>query len=87
MKLYEMIIDDGTEVFKAIRPAKDLKSLKTQYGGNGEIIRIKDVTEYWTNNGLVFSDSGIDFLVKVLQQAQYGKTEIEMITALIKTLG
>lgn len=45
MKAYEMIIDGGENVFKCVRPAKDVKQLKYIYGGNGEMVRIKDVTE------------------------------------------
>lgn len=45
MKAYEMIIDGGENVFKCVRPAKDVKQLKDIYGGNGEMVRIKDVTE------------------------------------------
>ncbi len=87
MKIYEMIIDDGEQVFKAIRPAQNIKSLKAQYGGNGEFVRIKDVTEEWITGGHLCTESGIDFLIKTLQKAQYGIQEIEIISSLIRTIG
>ena len=44
MKAFEMIIEDGERVFKCVRPAKDINQVKQIYGGNGDFVRIKDVT-------------------------------------------
>lgn len=45
MKAYEMIVDDGQNVYKVTRAAKNLKELKSVYGGNGEFVQIKEVTD------------------------------------------
>lgn len=78
MKLYEMIVDDGQNVFKAVRPAKDVKELKYIYGGNGEFVRIKDVTK----------DYPIDteYLRRVLrgkENGHFGEAETDIICALV----
>lgn len=44
-RMYEMIIDDGQQVFKAVRCGYTDADVVMRYGGNGEIVRIKDVTE------------------------------------------
>lgn len=50
MKLFECIVDDGKNVFKAIAAAKNRKELLDIYGGNGTFQKITDVTkEYFTN--------------------------------------
>lgn len=78
MKLYEMIIDGGQDVFKMVRPAKDVKELKYIYGNNGEFVRIKDVTE----------DYPIDteYLRRVLtgkENGHFGEVETDIICALV----
>ncbi len=81
MKLYEMIIEDGENVFKAIRPANSIKELKYIYGGNGEFVRIKEVT----------SDYPIDteYLRRVLtgrENGHFGEIETDIICALVGRL-
>lgn len=44
MKLFECIVDDGKDVFKTNCVAKNKKDLLSVYGGNGEFISIKDIT-------------------------------------------
>ena len=80
MKAYEMIIDDG-HVFKCVRPAKDIKQLKEIYGGNGEFVRIKDVTEQYPID--------VDIIRKVLQGQRagtFGEVETDIICALVQRL-
>ena len=43
--MLSMIINDGEKVFKVCRGAKSVAALKKEYGGNGEFVRVKDVTE------------------------------------------
>lgn len=79
MKAYEMIIDSGETVFKCVRPAKDIKQLKYIYGGNGEMVRIKDVTEEYGID--------LDYLRDVLlgkQIGHFGKVEIDLIIAIMQ---
>lgn len=45
MKAFEMIIEDREHVFKCVRPARNVNELKKIYGGNGDFVRIKDVTQ------------------------------------------
>lgn len=45
MKLFKAYFDCGDDCFKVIRPAEDKKKFISQYGGNGEIIKMEDVTE------------------------------------------
>jgi len=44
-RMFEVIVDGGEHVFKTSRIARDEKDFRSVYGGNGEIVRIKDVTE------------------------------------------
>ncbi len=79
MKAFEMIIEDGNHVFKCVRPAKDIKQLKYIYGGNGDFVRIKDVTaEYGID---------LDYLRKVLTgqaNGHFGEIETDIICALVQ---
>lgn len=78
MKAYEMIIDDG-HVFKCVRPAKDVKQLKDIYGGNGEFVRIKDVTEEYGID--------VDYLRRVLSgqtMGHFGEVETDIICSLVQ---
>lgn len=45
MKIYKAYLDDGKNLYKVFRPSDSKKSFIEQYGGNGEIIKIEDVTE------------------------------------------
>lgn len=84
MKAYEMIIENGvydTLVYKEIRPAKDVKQLKEIYGGNGEFVRIKDVTEFYPID--------LDALRKTLtgkQTGTFGEVETDIIVSLVGRL-
>lgn len=81
MKAYEMIIEDREHVFKCVRPAKDVKQLKEIYGGNGEFVRIKDVTEQFPID--------VDIIRKVLQGQRtgtFGEVETDIICALVQRL-
>ncbi len=80
MKAYEMIIDDG-HVFKCVRPAESVKQLKYIYGGNGEMVRIKDVTEEYPLD--------LDYLRKVLRgqaNGHFGEVETDIICSLVQRL-
>lgn len=79
MRAYEMIIDSKDSVFKCVRPAKDVKQLKYIYGGNGEMVRIKDVTEEY----------GIDlsYLRNVLTgkcNGHFGEIETDLIISIVQ---
>ena len=74
-KMYTMIIDDGKDVYKVSRIAKNLKSLKNECGGNGEFIKITDTTEQHPISDLKVTEA--------LKNAGFGKVEIEAIRTLL----
>ena len=78
MKLYECIIDDGKDVFKEIVPVKNKKQLFEQYGGNGDFVKIKDVTGEYLN------ESSIKCLNESLVKAGWGEGERKMLCALLE---
>ena len=45
MKMFKTYFDDGDTCFKVIRPAESKSQFYSRFGGNGEIIKIDDVTE------------------------------------------
>ena len=44
-RVFELIIDDGSNVFKVYETAKNKSEAEKSAQGNGEIVRIKDVTD------------------------------------------
>ena len=78
MKLYECIVDDGTDVFKTMTAAKNKKELLSVYGGNGSFEKIKDVTKEY------FTEDTPDKLASDLQKCGWGRGEIELIRALVE---
>lgn len=78
MKLFECIIDDGWDVFKSMLAAEDEETLLKIYGGNGEFVRIKDVT---CNH---LTDESPELLAKSLKSGGWGKAEIALIVALLR---
>jgi len=44
-RVYELILDDGQDVFKCLVPAKDVADACSYVRGNGEVVRCLDVTE------------------------------------------
>ena len=44
MKVFEVIVDDGKEVFKSVCSAKSKRALRKIYGGNGDFIKVTDIT-------------------------------------------
>lgn len=76
-----MIIENGEHVFKNVRPAKNIKELKQIYGGNGDFVRIKDVTQEYPLD--------VDYLRKVLRGeniGHFGEIETDIICALVQRL-
>ena len=76
MRAFEMIIEDRDDVYKLVRPAKSEKQLKEIYGGNGEFVRIKDVTE----DTIICLKN----LRETLEKAGYGKNETDIIVSMIQ---
>lgn len=77
MKLYEIIIDDGKDVYKSLQVAKGKKDLINKVGGNGEIVRIKDVSkEYLT-------EESAELLDETLLKAGWGYAERKILCDLL----
>lgn len=78
-KAYEMIINEGLDVYKVLKAEKYPKKIKQSYGGEGEIIRIKDVTESYPID--------VDYLRKVLRgqtMGHFGEVETEIICSILE---
>ena len=77
MKLYECIVDDGTNIFKTTVASKNKKELLNVYGGNGTFEKITDITQ--------LTDSiGVDLLRDTLIRNGYGNNETTLICALLE---
>lgn len=78
MKLFECIIDDGTDVYKSLCTAKSKKELLDVYGGNGDFIKIKDITNEH------FDETSAEELRNDLKKAGWGEGETRLIVALLE---
>ena len=78
IKLYEAIVDDGTNVYKATGTAKNKKEFKEIYKGNGEIIKLEEKETALTNEAFMRR------MEETLTNAQYGKNEIKLILAILE---
>ena len=78
MKLFECIIDDGTDVYKSLCTAKSKKELLDVYGGNGDFIKIKDITNEY------FGETSAEELRNDLKKAGWGEGETRLIVALLE---
>ena len=78
MKLFECIVDDGKNVFKTLTAAKNRKALIDEYGGNGDFIRIKDITADY------FTAQSVDLLDNHLMRMGWGREERKIICALLE---
>lgn len=67
MKLFECIIDDGTDVYKSLCTAKSKKELLDVYGGNGDFIKIKDITNEY------FDETSAEELRNDLKKSRLGR--------------
>ena len=76
-KMYEMIIDCGDQVIKVNRLGKSAADVKKRYSGNGEYIKVTDVTE----------DYPIDAhkVMRALAAAGFGEVEQEAVRHLLLT--
>lgn len=82
MKVYETVFKDRENAYREVIPAKGIKELKDQWGGNGELIYIKDVT---TEYGLLTLD-GLEQLADTLKRNLYGQDEINIIIRSLRNI-
>lgn len=78
MKLYNCIIDDGKNIFRAYCATKNKKELLDVYGGNGKFEKIEDVT-----NEYLIPDS-VSKLDSDLLRMGWGEGERRLICALVE---
>lgn len=71
MKKYMVYIDNGESVMKVAVPSESVKAAKKYCAGNGEIIKVTDVTADYPIS--------IDKVVETLKTANFGQVEIDLI--------
>lgn len=74
LNLYEFIMEEkgNDNVYKMRRPAEDEEVLKYRYGGNGEFVTIRDVTDNYPIS--------VSKVIKALKKAEFGEEEIDVIS-------
>ena len=80
MKVYKVYLEDTVteDCFKTIIPAFS-EELAMEYAyGNGEIVAIKETTDYSISNAKLYN---------TLKNAGYGKAEISIITRALSSIG
>lgn len=75
MKKYMVYVDDGASVMKLAIPSESVKAAKKYVQGNGEIIKVTDVTADYPIS--------VYKVTEALQNANFGQVEIDFI---IRTL-
>ena len=71
LKIWEVIVDDGTDVFKTSICATSKRELRDVWGGNGEFLKITDVTEKYPIS--------VDEVKSALEKSGFGKNEILLV--------
>lgn len=71
LKIWEVIVDDGTDVFKTSICATSKRELRDVWGGNGEFLKITDVTEKYPIS--------VDEVKAALEKSGFGKNEILLV--------
>jgi len=74
-QMYEAIVDAGDHVFKVNRIARDEEDFKSIYGGNGELVRLRNVTEDFP-----ISENAVR---TALVTAGFGEAEVEAVVHLL----
>ncbi len=77
MKAFKAIFKTEESAFKVVRPAKSEKAFRLQYGGNGEIVKIVDVTNDY--------EISLHKVRSALQMAKFGEVEQDIIVSLIQS--
>jgi hypothetical protein len=72
LKKYLVYMDDGKDVFRLAIPAENKKAAADYVKGNGEIVKITDVTDRYPIS--------LEYVYKALTSAGFGETETDLIT-------
>lgn len=78
MKLFRVYVDDGSQVFKTFSAAKSKKAMIERDGGNGEFVKIEDVTQEFLCEG------SAERCYADLRRAGWGNAEATLIAELIR---
>lgn len=79
MKIYDVYVDDGKDVFKIVIPAESQKKAEQYVMGNGEIIKSR------LNPDIQNID--INCLADTLKRNDWGQEEINIITRCLSQCG
>lgn len=78
MKLFRVYVDDGSHVFKTYTAAKSKKAMIEREGGNGEFVKIEDVTQEF------LCDGSAERCYDDLRRTGWGHAEATLIAELIR---
>ena len=78
MRLFKCIVNDGDDIIKAYATGKTKKDILNIYGGNGEFIKVVDVTE------LHLEQNSLKLLENDLLNTGWGEAERTIILALLQ---
>ena len=81
LKKYLVYVDDGRNVYRIAVPTKSEKAAREYVEGNGEVIAVKDASEYLNGAGAV------DYLSRTLKNAHYGAVEQDLIIRALIMVG
>lgn len=71
LRKYFVYLEDGDEVYRVAIPARNEKEARKFVEGNGEVIKVKDVTDDYPIS--------IDKVINALKTCQFGDTEVDLI--------
>lgn len=75
LKIYEVVVDDGTDVFKTSICATSKRELKDKWAGNGEFLKITDVTDKYPIS--------VEKVEDALENAGFNRGEVMLITEIL----
>lgn len=76
MKLFKAYFDCGDDCFKVVRPAESKAKFIERFGGNGEIIKLEEVTEEYPLD--------VEYLFDFLHKYGWGEAETHIITECVR---
>lgn len=78
LNIYDVYLDDGTNVFKCTVPAENKAGAKKYVAGNGEVVAIKDAD---------LQDIDTHCLSQTLRADGWGQQEIDVIVRVLDICG
>ena len=78
MRLFKCIVDDGDDIINTYTTGKNKKDMLNIYGGNGEFIKVEDVTK------IHLEQNSLKLLENDLLNTGWGEAERVIILALLQ---